>query len=73
MDTTVELSREEMINGATRASNLLKTLSHKDRLLILCELKAGEKSVGELGNILNYVKCSVYRNSIEKPLNIIII
>jgi len=52
MDTTVELSREEMINGATRASNLLKTLSHKDRLLILCELKAGEKSVGELGNIL---------------------
>ena len=52
MDAVRELNREQAITGIDNASSLLKTLSHKDRLLILCELKDGEKSVGELGELL---------------------
>ncbi len=53
MSALLEFSREKLVDGASNASMLLKTLSHKDRLLILCELKDGEKSVGELGEVLN--------------------
>lgn len=53
MNTAVALSNDDLFDGATQASAMLKTLSHKDRLLILCELKTGEKSVGELGERLN--------------------
>ena len=52
MNAVQEISRDRMVAGANDASILLKTLSHKDRLLILCELKDGEKSVGELGELL---------------------
>jgi len=39
---------DEMTLAADRVSDLMKTLSNKTRLLILCELADGEKSVGEL-------------------------
>ena len=52
MNDVQDVTREQLTVGATDASNLLKTLSHKDRLLILCELKNGEKSVGQLGEML---------------------
>lgn len=38
----------EMRESATRASSLLKALSHENRLLILCMLAEGEKAVTEL-------------------------
>lgn len=53
MNAVQIVTREQLVIGASNASLLLKTLSHKDRLLILCELKSGEKSVGELGELLN--------------------
>jgi len=34
--------------SATRASDMMKLLGHPHRLMILCELKMGEKSVTEL-------------------------
>ena len=34
--------------SAQRASDMMKLLGHPHRLMILCELKMGEKSVGEL-------------------------
>ena len=34
--------------NAARASDLMKLLSHPHRLMILCELNQGERSVGEL-------------------------
>ncbi|MEJ2027132.1 MAG: ArsR family transcriptional regulator, partial [Limibacillus sp.] len=37
-----------MRESATRASGLLKALSHENRLLILCMLAEGEKAVTEL-------------------------
>jgi len=53
MDALVEVKRADLSNGAIEACTLLKTLSHKDRFLILCELMGGEKSVGQLGEILS--------------------
>jgi DNA-binding transcriptional ArsR family regulator len=46
-----ELAR--MAGAAKRASDFLKALAHESRLLILCILAEGEKSVGELEDILN--------------------
>ena len=42
----------QMAEAAGRASNLMKTLGHKDRLMILCLLANGEKSVGQIAELL---------------------
>jgi ArsR family transcriptional regulator, virulence genes transcriptional regulator len=39
---------ERMMDNAKRASDFLKALAHESRLMILCILNEGEKSVGEL-------------------------
>src|SRR6185503_8640797 len=44
---------DKMVENATRASDFLKALAHESRLMILCILAEGEKSVGELEEILN--------------------
>jgi DNA-binding transcriptional ArsR family regulator len=44
---------EEMMEQARAASELLKALSHETRLVILCLLSEGEKSVSELEKLLN--------------------
>ena len=44
---------------ARKASELLKSLSHETRLLILCILSEGEKSVSELENILSMPQATV--------------
>jgi DNA-binding transcriptional ArsR family regulator len=46
-----ELAR--MLDHAKRASNFLKALAHESRLIILCILADGEKSVSELEQELN--------------------
>jgi DNA-binding transcriptional ArsR family regulator len=46
-----ELSR--MVDNAKRASDFLKALAHESRLIILCILADGEKSVSELEYELN--------------------
>ena len=42
-----------MASSAKRASEFLKALAHESRLMILCILAEGEKSVSELEDILN--------------------
>ena len=42
-----------MAAAAGKASELMKTLGHKDRLMVLCHLTSGEKSVGELAGLLD--------------------
>ncbi|MEJ8309090.1 sulfite-sensing transcriptional repressor BigR [Agrobacterium larrymoorei] len=42
------LSPAEMANRATEVANLLKTLSHPARLMIVCTLVEGEFSVSDL-------------------------
>ena len=42
-----------MLDHARKASDFLKAISHETRLLILCLLIDGEKTVNELEQILN--------------------
>ncbi len=42
----------ELQENASRASALLKTMANEWRLLILCNLAEGEKSVGELEQLI---------------------
>ena len=44
---------------ARKASDLLKALSHETRLLILCILSEGEKSVSQLEDILSMPQAAV--------------
>ena len=41
-----------MAAAAACACELMKTLGHKDRLMVLCHLISGEKSVGQLAELL---------------------
>lgn len=43
---------EDMADHARAASDLLKALAHETRLMILCLLVEGEKSVGELEQLM---------------------
>lgn len=52
---TESITSDEMdsiVENATTASNFLKAVSHEGRLLILCHLITGEKSVTELEELL---------------------
>lgn len=44
---------DSMVENATRASDFLKALAHESRLMILCFLADGEKSVSQLEQLLN--------------------
>src|SRR6476469_444433 len=44
---------DRMVDSAKRASAFLKALAHESRLMILCFLADGEKSVSELEDLLS--------------------
>lgn len=48
-----------MVDNACRASNFLKAISHEGRLMILCHLVTGEKSVTELETLLSARQAAV--------------
>jgi len=48
-----EFDIDELMKNAQAASELLKALSHEARLVILCLLIDGEKSVTEIEQLLN--------------------
>ena len=50
---------ERMIGNAERAANFLKALGHEGRLMILCHLASGEKSVTELEDLLSSRQAAV--------------
>lgn len=52
MKQNEDMDLEQMAQSAGRASALMKTLGHKDRLMILCQLAGGEKSVGQIADLL---------------------
>lgn len=54
MDTTLTAPAklQAIQSNARRASELLKAMSNQHRLMILCQLVPGEKSVGELERII---------------------
>lgn len=49
----------KMVDNATTASNFLKAISHEGRLMILCHLVSGEKSVTELEELLSARQAAV--------------
>lgn len=48
----MKIKVEQMHAAADRASELLKAMANRHRLLILCQLVEGERSVGELAELL---------------------
>ena len=50
---------ERMVKNAERASSFLKALGHEGRLMILCHLASGEKSVTELEDLLSARQAAV--------------
>lgn len=54
-----EAQINDMAQSAAAAAGFLKTLAHEGRLMILCHLGSGEKSVGELEKLLGMRQAAV--------------
>jgi len=54
-----ETEMERMMRKACDASHFLKAISHEGRLMILCHLATGEKSVTELEELLSARQAAV--------------
>jgi len=50
---------DAMMDNATVATNFLKAIGHEGRLMILCHLASGEKSVTELEDLLSARQAAV--------------
>jgi DNA-binding transcriptional ArsR family regulator len=59
LKTATPTEREELFAQARKASELLKSLSHENRLLILCLLVESEKSVSEIEEIMDMPQAAV--------------
>lgn len=53
METKSALNISLMRTAAEEATAVLRVLANEDRLLLLCQLSHGEKSVGELEELLD--------------------
>ncbi|WP_368344224.1 ArsR/SmtB family transcription factor [Pelagovum sp. HNIBRBA483] len=58
-DQIDEAGLDELVSNATDAANFLKAISHEGRLMILCHLASGEKSVTELEDLLSARQAAV--------------
>ncbi|EEW25455.1 ArsR/SmtB family transcription factor [Rhodobacter ferrooxidans] len=54
-----QLPPDQMVVQASLAAAFLKALAHEGRLMILCHLQAGEKSVTELEDLLEQRQAAV--------------
>lgn len=50
---------EKMMENARRATGFLKALAHEGRMMVLCHLATGEKSVTELEQLLSARQAAV--------------
>src|SRR3954453_16795602 len=53
MDAAASLDLDHMRAAARTVTALLRALANEDRLLLLCQISQGEKSVGELETLLD--------------------
>ena len=58
-DDLTEPELDQIMDNATTASSFLKAISHEGRLMILCHLVSGEKSVTELEELLSARQAAV--------------
>ncbi|WP_138379056.1 ArsR/SmtB family transcription factor [Luteithermobacter gelatinilyticus] len=49
---------EKIQNSAEKAADLMRSLSHEKRLMLLCQLVEGEKSVGALATALGITQAN---------------
>ena len=59
IDNMSEEAIEEVLSSAKSATDFMKALAHEGRLMILCHLVKGEKSVTELENLLSSRQAAV--------------
>lgn len=59
IDANHKVEFRVLLDQARKASELLKALSHESRLLILCLLADGEKSVSELEGLMDLPQAAV--------------
>lgn len=57
--TKTAMQVDKMAENAREASDFLKALAHESRLMILCNLLDGERSVGELEAVLSLRQSTV--------------
>ena len=53
------MNKNQMSEAADQATNLLKALSGRSRLMILCQLVGGEQAVSELADALEMRQAAV--------------
>lgn len=58
-DNPEDAERAMMVINARRATEFLKALGHEGRLMILCHLASGERSVTELERLLSQRQATV--------------
>lgn len=58
-ETLCEDDLDKMMQNAQAAANFLKAISHEGRLMILCYLATGEKSVTQLEDLLSARQAAV--------------
>jgi len=58
-DDITDEDMDKMMANASDAANMLKALSHEGRLMILCHLVTGEKTVTELEELLSARQAAV--------------
>jgi ArsR family transcriptional regulator len=59
VDGPTSLDAARMVDRADQAAAFLKAMSHEGRLMILCHLAEGEKSVGQLEQLLGVRQAAV--------------
>lgn len=58
-DDISDAEMDKILSNATLAANFLKAIGHEGRLMILCHLASGEKSVTELETLLSARQAAV--------------
>ena len=58
-ESTTAADMDRMVENAEIAANFLKAIGHEGRLMILCHLATGEKSVTELEDLLSARQAAV--------------
>ncbi len=62
----MKLKIQRMRASAVRACAILRSLGHEDRLLLLCQLVHGERSVGELEDLVD-----IHQPSLSQQLGVL--
>lgn len=61
-----DLNFNQLRSSADKASALMRVMANSDRLMLLCQLSQGEKSVGELEEILQ-----IYQPTLSQQLTVL--